>query len=115
MRDYNQFSFWDDSHKLAVEIYNLTKSFPKSELYGVTNQLRRASLSLPTNIAEGCGRDSVQELTRFMVIANGSNTEVQYLLFFCFEVKLLNGELFQQLNNKTLSIKKRLATYISKL
>lgn len=95
MRDFKQFSFWEDAHQLAKDIYIVTKSFPKSELYGITGQLRRSSLSVPTNIAEGCGRQSNQELKRFMIIANGSNTEVQYLLFFCLEVELIKTEAYE--------------------
>ena len=115
MRDFNKFSFWEDAHKLAVEIYQITKTFPKSELFGITSQLRRASLSVPTNIAEGCGRESIPELKRFMIIANGSITEVQYLLFFGFEIDLINNIHYEQLYKQALSIKKRLSAYISKL
>ncbi len=115
MRDFKSFSFWEDAHKLAVGIYQLTKDFPKSELYGITSQLRKASLSVPTNIAEGCGRESIQELKRFMVIANGSITEVQYLLFFCFEVQLIKIANHEILYREALSIKKKLTAYVSKL
>ena len=115
MRDFKRLSFWEDAHKLAVEIYNLTRDFPKSELYGITSQLRRASLSVPTNIAEGCGRESIPELKRFMVIASCSITEVQYLLFFCFEIQLLKKDIYEALHQKVLSIKKRMTAYIGKL
>ncbi len=115
MRDFKLLGFWEDAHKLAIEIYRVTKTFLKSEIYGITSQLRRASLSVPTNIAEGCGRDSIRELSRYLVISSGSITEVQYLLLFCFEIKLITQIEFDELYSKVLSIKKRLTAYKSKL
>ncbi|MCB0501295.1 MAG: four helix bundle protein [Bacteroidetes bacterium] len=115
MRDFKAIGFWEDAHQLAIEIYNLTKTFPKSEVYGITSQLRRASLSVPTNIAEGCGRESINELKRYMVVSNGSITEVQYLLMFCYDIDLIQKKRYEALNEKVISIKKRLTVYLKKL
>lgn len=82
MKDYKELSFWRKSHELALEVYKVTNSFPKEETYGLTSQLRRAALSIPTNTAEGCGRESRKEFKRYLVIASGSAAEVEYLLFF---------------------------------
>lgn len=115
MKDYKKLSFWASSHKLAKEVYNITKSFPKSELYGITSQLRRAALSIPTNIVEGCGRESKKELKRFLVIASGSAAEVEYLLFFASEIDLISKSDHIELNKKILEIKKTLTSYKNKI
>ena len=62
MRDFQQLEFWQRNHKLTLRVYDLTKSFPKEELYGLISQMRRSASSIPTNIAEGCGRNSSVEL-----------------------------------------------------
>ncbi len=115
MRDYKSLSFWKKSHELAKEIYFITHHFPKNELYGITSQLRRAILSIPTNIAEGCGRQSRNELKRFLIIASGSAAEVEYLLFFAWEIDLIKKEQYEQLNQQILEIKKTLTSYKNKI
>jgi four helix bundle protein len=73
MKDFHNLMVWERADKLTLSIYKLTKEFPKDELYGLTNQMRRSSSSIPTNIAEGCGRDSQAELSRFLQMAMGSS------------------------------------------
>ncbi len=72
MRDFRKYNIWQISHKFTLEIYVLTNNFPSHETYILTSQLRRASASIPTNISEGCGRDSDAEFRRFLTIAVGS-------------------------------------------
>ncbi len=115
MRDYRQFLFWRKSHELAKEVYFFTKKFPRKEVYGISSQLRRATLSIPTNIAEGCGRQSNAEFKRFLTIASGSAAEAEYLLFFAWEISLLQKEQYESLNNKIVEIKKMLTAYNSKI
>ena len=79
MKDFRNLQVWEKAHKLTLSLYRATQSFPKEEVYGITSQLRRASSSIPTNIAEGCGRGSDAELGRFLQIAMGSASEVEYL------------------------------------
>lgn len=69
MKDFRQLKVWEKSHHLALEVYRVTTTFPKEELYGITSQLRRASVSIPTNIAEGCGRSTNADFARFLQIA----------------------------------------------
>ena len=96
-------------------IYNLTKQFPKEELFGLTSQLRRATSSIPTNVAEGCGRESDADFRRFLVIAHGSATEVEYLLFLSFELNYISKEEYLRLNDLIEILRKQLHTLIKKL
>jgi four helix bundle protein len=80
MKNFKELKIWQRSHQLVLDIYLITKSFPKEEVYGLTSQIRRSCSSIPTNIAEGCGRNSDAELNRFLVIAMGSASELEYQL-----------------------------------
>ena len=80
--NYKELIVWQNSDKLAIEVYKVTKKFPKDEIYGITSQLRRAALSIPTNIVEGYARKGDKELARFVNIAIGSMAETEYLLDF---------------------------------
>ncbi len=80
MRDYKKIEAWKLADDLAVRVYEITRGFPKEELYGLTSQLRRAAVSVPANIAEGSARGSKKDYLHFLYIARASLTEVQYLL-----------------------------------
>lgn len=82
MIDYKKYIVWQKSHDLVLEVYKATASFPKSELFNMVSQINRACLSIPTNIAEGCGRETQKELLRFLYISSGSAHELEYLFFF---------------------------------
>ena len=77
MQDYHKLQVWQKSHQLTLRVYRRTASFPKAEVFGLTSQIRRAAASIELNIAEGCGRDSSPELTRFLRIALGSASELE--------------------------------------
>ena len=68
MKDFRTLKVWDRSHSLTLEVYKATENFPKQEIYGLTSQIQRATVSIPTNIAEGCGKDSDAELKRYLVV-----------------------------------------------
>ena len=99
--------------KLVKIFHFLFESF-QSQI-GITSQIRRASLSVPTNIAEGCGRESHRELRRYLVIAIGSIVEVEYLLLFSFELNYTDEATYHSLNSQSISIKKKLTAYKNKL
>jgi four helix bundle protein len=80
LQDYTQLLVWQRSHKLVLELYRATQAFPPAERYGLISQLRRAALSVPTNIAEGSRRTASKEYARFLNIAEGSLSEAQYLV-----------------------------------
>ena len=98
-----------------MKIYQSTQAFPKDELFGLTSQMRRSALSIPTNIAEGCGRNSTVELKRFLTIAAGSVSELQYQVFFCKEITLINEQLYKELNDELTVIRKLIYRYVGKL
>ena len=115
MRNYRKFEVWKKSHELALKVYELTKGFPKEEIYGITSQLRRASLSVPTNIVEGVSRNTEKEFAHFVNIASGSSAEVEYLLEFASELNYLSYENFEGLNKEIISIRKMLNVLYSRL
>lgn len=91
-KGYKKLIVWKKADELAYQIYIATKKFPKEEIYGITSQLRRSAVSIPTNIVEGMGRQSRNELRRFVNIALGSLSETEYLLEFCLRLKYLDEE-----------------------
>jgi len=115
MRDFRDLKVWEKAHNLTLELYRLTKGFPVDEQFGLTVQLRRAAASVPTNIAEGCGRGSERELARFMSIAGGSVSEVEYQLLLAYELKYFNYETYKELEQQVNEIKKMLNKFIQKL
>jgi four helix bundle protein len=115
MRDYKKYTVWQDSHQLTMITYKLTKQFPKEELFGITSQLRRATSSIPTNIAEGCGRESDADFRRFLVMAHGYATEVEYLIFLSFELDYVSRTEFDEFTEKVIILRKQLRKLIDKL
>ena len=80
VQDFRKLKAWEKAHELTLGIYRATNGFPDNERYGIVSQVRRACASIPTNIAEGCGRSSPNDLARFIDIALGSTNEVDYQL-----------------------------------
>ena len=78
MKDFRELKVWEKAHQLTLQSYRITEAFPKHELFGLTSQIRRCCSSIPANIAEGCGRLGNSELHRFMQIACGSASELEY-------------------------------------
>jgi four helix bundle protein len=100
MKPHRNLKAWSDSISLIKEIYLVTKSFPKEELFGTSSQMRRAALSIPLNIAEGAARTSKKKFVRFLDIAIGSIAELDTLLIISFELEFLSNEEFNLLNSK---------------
>ena len=115
MQDFRNLKVWQKSHSLAVELYKVTESFPGSEIYGLTAQIRRTCTSIPANIAEGCGRSGDAEFGRFLTIAMGSACELEYHLLLSRDLRFLNDAAYQKLNEGTIEIKQMLATLIKRL
>jgi len=115
MKDFKQLEIWKKSHVLTLAIYKATSIFPQSELYGLTSQIRRASASIPANIAEGCGRSGDLELARFFQIAMGSASELEYHILLSRELGFMDELTFEKLTKDIISIKKMLTSFIQKL
>lgn len=106
MHNFKELKVWQNSKNLVIDIYKDTENFPKTEIFGLTNQIRRASVSVPSNIAEGCGRNSNKDLTRFLDIANGSSFELETQLIIANELKFLNDSSFNTLIKKIDEVQK---------
>jgi four helix bundle protein len=115
MKDFRRLIVWEKSHALVLAIYKATQSFPKNELYGVTSQIQRAAVSVPTNIAEGCGKDSDAELGRYFKIAMGSSSELEYLLLLVRDLNYLTNDQYNQLQTNLVEVRKMLNVFIQKL
>ncbi|RXR21045.1 four helix bundle protein [Flavobacterium amnicola] len=115
MIDYRKYNVWQKGHQLVLDVYKLTSTFPKSEQFNLISQINRASLSIPTNIAEGYGRQTQKELIRFLYISSGSAHELEYLLFVSTELNFVEKEKSEELLSELSEIKKMLASLINKI
>ncbi|MGD0780650.1 MAG: four helix bundle protein [Dehalococcoidales bacterium] len=115
MQDFRKLNVWKKSHLLVVAVYGTTANFPKKEIFGLTSQVRRACISIPANIAEGCGRGGKAEFAHFLRIAFGSASELEYHLLLANELTYLNPDDYDILNKQVSEIKKMLTALIQKV
>jgi four helix bundle protein len=115
MQDFKVLKVWEKSHQLALTVYKATARFPKEELYGLTSQIRRASASIPANIAEGCGREGKAELARFLLVSMGSASEVEYHFLLAHDLGFLNEQDYRLLSGNVTEIKRMPSSFIRKL
>jgi len=115
MKDFRSLKVWEKAHALTLTIYKATEGFPKQELYALTSQIQRAAVSIPANIAEGCGKDSDAELKRYFLISMGSSSELEYLLLLAHDLGYLPASTFQSMTNDLVEIRKMLNAFIQKL
>jgi four helix bundle protein len=115
MRDFRQIKVWAKAHQLTLEIYKITSRFPREELYGLTSQLRRASASIPANIAEGFGRGGNAELARFLQIGMGSAYEVEYHTLLAKDLGFIRTDVYVQLETQIVEVKRMLAALLLKV
>ena len=109
MGDFRKLEVWQVAHKVVCEIYRETANFPKTEVYGLTAQLRRSAASVPANIAEGCGRRGDAEFSRFVRISLGSATELEYHLLLAHDVGFLSAAPYERLSAQAHRIQGMLA------
>ncbi|NMF61118.1 four helix bundle protein [Pseudanabaena yagii] len=115
MKDFKELKVWQRSHQITLKIYKITSNFPKEELYGLVSQMRRSSSSIPTNIAEGCGRGSDADFARFLQIAMGSASELEYQLLLSVDLGFINQEAYQAINPELIETKRMLNSLLQKL
>ncbi|MFB6355928.1 MAG: four helix bundle protein [bacterium] len=115
MRDYQELDVWTKAHELVLKIYSRTESFPEDEKFGLTSQIRRASVSIPSNIAEGTGKNSDKEFSRFLEIARSSATELDYQLHLANDLGYIDDAKSDILQSNISEIKKMLTGFIDSL
>jgi len=115
MSHYKKLLIWQKSISLVTIIYRSTKKFPKEEIFGITSQIRRSSVSIPSNIAEGSGRESNKDFVRFLYISLGSLFEMQTQLEIAKNIEYLTEEEFNNLYEDSREIERMLVSLIKKL
>jgi four helix bundle protein len=106
---------WNKAHALTLNCYRATNGFPKSELYGLTSQIKRAAASVAANIAEGCGKRGNGDFQRFLGIAAGSASEVEYHFLLARDLGFLDSEQYKSLDAAVVEVKRMLASLIIKV
>ena len=115
MIDYKKYNVWQKAHQLVLDMYVITATFPKTEQFNLISQINRAAVSVPTNIAEGCGRETQKELIRFLYIASGSAHELEYLILLSTDLKFIPKEKSEKIISELTEIKKMLGALIRKI
>jgi four helix bundle protein len=115
MKDFHNFKVWQRAHQLTLAVYQITATFPREELYGLTSQLRRCSASIPANLAEGCGRNGDAEFARFCSIAMGSASELEYHLLLAKDLNLIKPRDHADLSQRATELKRMLTGLLQKL
>ena len=115
MHDFRNIEVWRKGHRLTLDVYSATSRFPDREKYGLISQARRAASSIPANIAEGCGRTGDAELARFMRIASGSATELEYHLLLARDLGFIAAERHTELDGAVNEVKKMLRSFVKRL
>lgn len=105
MRDFRKIQVWERPHRFTLQIYKITSSCPKDELYGLTSQMRRAAVSISSNIAEGFGRNTQTELAHFVHISGGLASELEYQLILAHDLGYIDDDTYPKLNSEINEIK----------
>ena len=114
IKSFTDLDAWKEAHSLVLLVYKITKDFPKEELFGLTTQIRRAAISITSNIAEGFSRQFYKEKLQFYAIAQGSNTEVQNQLIIAKDVGYITIKVFEQCEAQSIRVNKILNGLIRK-
>jgi four helix bundle protein len=113
MRNYRDLEVWTLTHKLTLELYQASRKFPKEEMFGLTSQLRRAAISIGANLAEGCGRRTTAEFARFVRIAMGSASELDYHLLLCRDFEFVTNEFYDRASKELVRVRKMLSALLA--
>ena len=115
MKDFRRLKVWEKVHLLTLDIYNVTARFPREEAYGLTSQMRRCSASMGANIAEGCGKQGNNELHRFLHIASGSASELDYHLLLARDLRYLSAEDYRRMEQSFAEARRMLTALLQKV
>jgi four helix bundle protein len=115
MKNYKDLIVWQKAHGFVLNAYKATQSFPKEEQYNLTSQIRRAAVSIPTNLAEGCGKFTQKDFAKYLQNAFGSAQEVEYLYFLCLELGYLSREDFKKMDSVINEVKAMLIALLVKV
>jgi four helix bundle protein len=112
MKDFRDLKVWEKAHQLTLAIYRLTATFPREERFGLISQVRRCSASIGANIVEGCGKRGNAEFHRFLQIASGSASELDYHLLLSHDLGFLNDGLYHKLTEKLSHLRRMLTSLL---
>jgi len=115
MRDFRNLKVWEKAHRLTLDVYRMTKEFPRDEQFGLTSQIRRAAVSIGANIAEGSGKKSRPDLARFLQMGLGSASELEYHLLLSRDLGYLSAANQEKLFSQVVEVKKMLTGFIDYL
>ena len=115
MRDFRKYDIWNDAVNFATEVYKLTSTFPKYETYGLCDQLQRASVSISSNIAEGCSRESERDFAHFLEMSIGSAFEVESQLLIAKNLRYIDDSQYQNMVNKLSQTERQIHALIKML
>ena len=115
MQDFRTLQVWQLSHKLTLAVYEITANYSKDELFALVSQMRRSSSSIPTNIAEGCGRRTADDFAHFLVIALGSTSEIEYQILLSADLGYISRDKENELNKLANEVKRMLIGLIQKI
>lgn len=115
MSDFRELKVWQKAHDLTIDVYQVTRKFPSQEMYGLVSQMRRCAVSVGSNIAEGKGRRGDTEFARFIQIASGSLTELEYQLLLSKDLKYLPEPEYESLNGKLAEVSRMLISLQQKV
>ena len=115
MKDFKDLKVWVKAHEVTLAIYQRTRNFHREEIYGLTSQMRRAAASVPANIAEGCGRRSDAELHRFLQIARGSASELEYHLLLARDLHFMSDAEFKRIETNVVEVQRMLTSLVQRL
>jgi four helix bundle protein len=115
MQDFRKLNVWERAHRLTLDLYRMTRTFPNEERYGLTSQIRRSASSIGANLAEGCGRRGDREFRRFLVIALGSASELEYHLLLAADLGYVHQEQHAPMAAEVTGVKRMLSGLMNSL
>jgi len=115
VQSFRNLKVWEKSHRLTLDVYASSKVFPRDEMFGLTSQMRRASASIGMNIAEGCCRKGDVEMSRFLQMAMGSASELEYQFLLAHDLEYLHSPAYERLTEQVVEVKKMLSSLMQKV